>query len=131
MCLFWRFTRFSRSYLIKYFGHLRNHFGSVEKKTIIVPTTQLTARCRSHFNEVEGNYFVFFLTLVISSLVNFCLSEKGQLTFFLSRARSVQICNKNKNLTPLHFLFSCCVEPAHTVCGVFFLDLYGFLRRPQ
>jgi hypothetical protein len=38
-------------------------------------------------------------TLLIFSLVNFGLFEKGQVTFFLSPARSVQKCNKNNNLT--------------------------------
>ncbi len=39
------------------------------------------------------------ITLLIFSSVNFSLFEKGQVTFFLSPARSVQKCNKSNNLT--------------------------------
>ena len=56
--------------------------------------------CLSGF-ENFGSIFVeeASKTLLIFSSVNFGLFEKGQVTFFLSPARSVQKCNKNNNLT--------------------------------
>jgi hypothetical protein len=56
--------------------------------------------CLSGF-ENFGSIFVeeASKTLLIFSSVNFGLLEKGQVTFFLSPARSVQKCNKNNNLT--------------------------------